>query len=118
MTQTPTHTNHRSFSFEDLSTADLVVDAIYRGGVRGNAGDDPLAKLLPCGNQGGFRTKRLQGRVAMAVLYTSLGHADWPDAIDLVVGDRELCFATPWTSSLHLPCFSTTFAPERFSRPR
>jgi hypothetical protein len=43
--------------FTQLASADLVVDRIYRGGTAGNAGDDPLARLLPVGNQGGFRTE-------------------------------------------------------------
>ena len=47
----------KHFEFADLATAPLVVDAVYRGGTAGNAGDDPLAKLLPVGNQGGFRFK-------------------------------------------------------------
>lgn len=43
--------------FDELAGADLVVDRIYKGGTAGNAGDDPLARLLPVGNQGGFRTQ-------------------------------------------------------------
>jgi hypothetical protein len=40
--------------FEDLETADLVVDALYAGGPNGNAGDDPIARLIRgVGNQGG-----------------------------------------------------------------
>jgi hypothetical protein len=42
--------------FNQLAGSDLVVDRVYRGGIAGNAGDDPLSKLLPVGNQGGFRT--------------------------------------------------------------
>ena len=34
-----------------LPTADLLVDAVYEGGIAGNTGDDPLSKLLRCGNQ-------------------------------------------------------------------
>ena len=36
--------------FEALAAADLVVDAIYEGGKKGNVSDDPVAKLLPVGN--------------------------------------------------------------------
>jgi hypothetical protein len=43
--------------FADLLTADLVVGATYEGGVAGTAADDPLARLLPCGNQVGFRVR-------------------------------------------------------------
>jgi hypothetical protein len=43
-------------TFDELRTADLIVDAVYEGGKKGNAGDDPLDLLMSCGNQGGFRT--------------------------------------------------------------
>ncbi|HIL38412.1 MAG TPA: restriction endonuclease, partial [Planctomycetes bacterium] len=67
------------FEFADLATAPLVVDAVYRGGTAGNAGDDPLARLLPVGNQGGFRFKGSpeKGTVKLAVLYTSGHNVDW-----------------------------------------
>lgn len=42
-------------AFAHLPDADLVVNAVYEGGNKGDASDDPLAKLLPVGNQGGFR---------------------------------------------------------------
>ncbi|MEO8538122.1 MAG: hypothetical protein ABI577_00160 [bacterium] len=77
----------RDFAFDELPDADLIVDAVYKGGVAGNAGDDPLARLLPCGNQGGFRFKRApSGEVAMVVLFTTLGHEDWPDSLDFERG--------------------------------
>src|SRR5271170_676438 len=44
-------------AFSELQDADLCVDAVYQGGRRGNAGDDPLAPLLTVSNQGGFRYK-------------------------------------------------------------
>jgi len=77
-----------NFSFDQLGTADLVVDAIYEGGRAGNVGDDPIGKLLPVGNQGGFRFK---GSVAefdlrMVALYSSGHDADWPDFLDVHTG--------------------------------
>lgn len=48
--------------FDRLEGADLVIDRIYQGGRVGNAADDPLGKLLPVGNQGGFRTNGSQTR--------------------------------------------------------
>ncbi len=70
--------------FDRLEGADLVIDRIYQGGRAGNAADDPLGKLLPVGNQGGFRTKGSpkQDAVKVAVLYTSGAEPDWPDALD------------------------------------
>ena len=71
-------------SFDRLADANLVIDRVYRGGSAGNVGDDPLAKLLPVGNQGGFRT---YGRPAqLVVLYTSGAEPDWPDALDPYTG--------------------------------
>jgi hypothetical protein len=43
------------FPVEQLETCDLIVDAIYEGGRSGNAGDDPLPRLIGVSNQGGFR---------------------------------------------------------------
>jgi len=44
------------FPFPELPTADLVIDAVYEGGTKGNTADDVLGKLIPgAGNQGGFR---------------------------------------------------------------
>jgi hypothetical protein len=43
-------------SISALPTADLVIDAVYEGGTKGNTADDVLGKLIPgAGNQGGFR---------------------------------------------------------------
>jgi hypothetical protein len=43
------------YPFEGLMEADLIVDAVYQGGHKGNTGDDPISKLMGCGNQGGCR---------------------------------------------------------------
>lgn len=43
--------------FGSLSGASLVLDQVYEGGTAGHAGDDPLSRLPPVGNQGGFRYK-------------------------------------------------------------
>ena len=74
--------------FDQLADADLILDRVYRGGVAGNSGDDPLARLLPVGNQGGFRTygSRAKDEVRLAVLYTSGAEPDWPDQLDVHTG--------------------------------
>jgi hypothetical protein len=74
--------------FERLATSELQIGAIYAGGSRGNAGDDPLAQLLPCGNQGGFRfaRERETRNYLLALLYTSGADPDWPDALDEETG--------------------------------
>jgi Restriction endonuclease AspBHI N-terminal len=78
----------RVVDFGHLADADLVVDRIYRGGSAGNTGDDPLSKLLPVGNQGGFRTygRIVRDSVKLVVLYTSGAEPDWPDALDPYTG--------------------------------
>lgn len=67
----------------DLSTTDLIVDALYQGGRGGNAGDDPFPKLLGMSNQGGFRYRGdLRTKLDMVVLTSSLADPDWPDGLD------------------------------------
>ena len=78
----------RRYSFDQLATADLVVDALYAGGTKGNTADDPLGKLLPCGNQGGFRfrNRRIGVGKQFVVLYSDLSDNDWPDILDVELG--------------------------------
>jgi hypothetical protein len=79
----------RYVDFADLSAADLIVDATYRGGTKGDVTDDPLNKLLPgSGNQGGFRAVAVQGKpgYAFVCLYSSLADRDWPDYLDTQAG--------------------------------
>ncbi|GAA2369138.1 restriction endonuclease [Streptomyces carpaticus] len=76
-------------AFADLSAADLVVDAVYAGGTRGNTGDEPIARLIRgVGNQGGFRFagSRAKGTVSLVVLYTTGTEVDWPDHLDVETG--------------------------------
>lgn len=76
-------------SFAGLTTADLLLDRVYAGGTRGNAGDDAIGKLLPVGNQGGFRFNGSVAKrtVRLVVLYTSGAEVDWPDHIEPTTGD-------------------------------
>ncbi|MFI7543757.1 hypothetical protein [Actinoplanes sp. NPDC049599] len=77
-----------SVPFGALTVADLVLDAVYEGGVSGTAADDPLQRLLPVGNQGGFRYRGspTRGGIRLAVLYTSGDNPDWPDVLDVKTG--------------------------------
>jgi hypothetical protein len=74
--------------FHQLAESDLQVGAVYEGGTQGTAADDPLARLLPCGYQGGFRFKGegASHTYRMAVLYTSGADPDWPDSLDVETG--------------------------------
>src|SRR4051794_4352265 len=75
-------------NFDELQHADLTVETVYLGGIRKNVGDDPLARLLPVGNQGGFRYKGSPAKktVRFVVLYTSAAEIDWPDNLDPQTG--------------------------------
>ena len=54
------------FEFSELSKADLNLDAIYKGGSKGNQSDDIFNKLLGLENSGGFRA--LKSRVEPTLL--------------------------------------------------
>lgn len=75
-------------AFDELGSAALIVDAVYEGGKTGNVGDDPLAKLLPVGNQGGFRYRGSVDPfdIKLVVLYSSGHDPDWPDFLDTHTG--------------------------------
>jgi len=79
---------NKTFSFSELSNSHLVLDANYEGGSKKNASDDPINKLIGCGNQGGFRYKGslVKGNINLCVLYSELTDADWPDKLDLESG--------------------------------
>jgi hypothetical protein len=74
-------------SFLKLDESDLFIDAIYEGGNAGNAGDDPISKLLlGTGNQGGFRLVGSKNNRRWIVLYTSGEDTNWPDTMDTLTG--------------------------------
>jgi AspBHI-like restriction endonuclease/restriction endonuclease len=64
------------------------VDAIYEGGRKGNTSDDPITRLLRCGNQGGFRYvgSPTQSTLKLVVLYSTMDDVDWPDVLDEETG--------------------------------
>ena len=76
----------RTIEFYDLSTADLVIDAVYRGGRKGHAGDDPLTHLVRVSNQGGFRYRGNLDALQLLVLTSTLSDPDWPDTLDRETG--------------------------------
>jgi len=75
-----------TFEFDDLDTADLKLDAVYRGGRRGNSGDDPLNTLLKVSLMGGFRYRGSLDKLELVVLTTTMSDHDWPDALDAETG--------------------------------
>jgi hypothetical protein len=78
----------KSVPFGKLKATDLTVEAVYEGGTAGNVGDDPLGRLVPIGNQGGFRYagSPKDDDLRLVVLYTSGENPDWPDALDVETG--------------------------------
>jgi hypothetical protein len=73
--------------FDQLESSDLHVDACYEGGRVGNAGDDPLPRLLRVDSQGGFRKRgKVAGKLDMLVLTSSMNDPDWPDSLDRETG--------------------------------
>lgn len=78
------------YTFEELETSDLVIDAIYKGGTAPNVSAEPFHKLIPgCENQGGFRKKLREdgsGKYAYVVLYTSMEELEWPDYLEEETG--------------------------------
>lgn len=70
--------------FEALSSADLTVGRVYRGGPQKDIGADPLHPLTGVGNAGGFRRKNVKGstRAALCVLYSTGQVSEWPDGWD------------------------------------
>lgn len=75
-----------TFRFDELSTTDLQIDAVYEGGKQGNAGDDPLVRVLSVSNSGGFRYRGSLDRLKMLVLTSGMADPDWPDSIDRETG--------------------------------
>jgi hypothetical protein len=74
--------------FEGLERADLTVDTYYMGGRTISVGSDPIARIVPVGNQGGFRYagSPRNRTVTLAVLYSSGADPDWPDSLDEQTG--------------------------------
>ena len=77
-----------TIAFTDLASGDLVVDQLYDGGTIGNISDDPLARLLPVGNQGGFRYcgSPAKDTVRLVVLFSTTDDVDWPNFLDPQTG--------------------------------
>ena len=75
----------KRFKFEELSKADLVIDAVYEGDPTSNTyGAEPLHHLLPgLGTQGGFRKRKGLGEDIVGLVLTSTGNEpDWPDELN------------------------------------
>lgn len=74
------------YSASELSTAPLIVDAVYTGGQSNNVSDDPIAQILPVGNSGGIRFKGPRTKPSILSLISSGVDIDWPDHLDPETG--------------------------------
>ena len=76
--------------FNKLSSSDLIVDCVYKGGNGSSANNEPLHHLFPkCGVNGGFRKVNRtdgSGKPAYVILYTTMGELEWPDYLDEETG--------------------------------
>lgn len=77
---------NQAFPLSELESADLIIDACYVGGRNGNAGDEPLTRLLKVSNEGGFRYRGSKEDPLLITLVSSLADPDWPDELDLFTG--------------------------------
>lgn len=78
----------RVFPFNELQTADLKVDAIYKWGDASNLSAEPISKLLKgCGNAKGIRVSGRNPNYKFAVLYSDFSDVNWPDTLDLETGE-------------------------------
>ena len=75
--------------FQKLSNCDLTIDRVYEGGKNNNVSDDPITKILPVGNMGGFRFNGPVTNPNLIVLYTDGQDLDWPDNLNLELGIFE-----------------------------
>ena len=82
--------NKMEVLFQELESADLVVDTVYKGGNISGKASEVLHRLLPnCSNSGGFRKVMRRdgsGLPAYVVLYTSMQELAWPDYLDEETG--------------------------------
>ncbi|MEN8877603.1 MAG: restriction endonuclease, partial [Hyphomonas sp.] len=75
------------YTGEELSSVDLIVDAVYTGFRTPKGGvADPLVKLVGVSRQGGFRYRGNRDRPTLLVLTSNLSEPDWPDELDEVTG--------------------------------
>ena len=74
----------RIFTWHDLPTSDLIVDAIYKGGKQGHGkANEVINRLLPgMPNSSGFRYAGSFETTPVVVLYTTSNEPSWPDELD------------------------------------
>lgn len=84
----------RSYLFEELDSAPLIVDGVYKSGYAPNLSREVIRKLFGAiPNMGGFRPVYRQDQAGVArklpafvVLVTSTREPEWPDFLDVETG--------------------------------
>lgn len=79
----------KTFSFDELHSADLIVDAIYQGGEKADLSSEVLSKLLKVGNAGGFRYRGSLPNPRLVALTSNDSKHSWPDTLDPESGVLE-----------------------------
>lgn len=76
-----TNFEEQVFAFDELNTCPLIEGATYMGGNKGNYSDDPISKLLPVGNSGGFRAINNYLSTKFVVLFSTGNKEHWKDSL-------------------------------------
>lgn len=74
----------QAVEFSDIQSSDLVVDTLYKSGKSNSSiKDEPISKMLNCGNRGGLRykgsIKKSISGIEYIVLYSNLNEPYRPD---------------------------------------
>lgn len=76
----------REFQYNELTSADLIVDAVYKKGKAKDLSTEVISKLLPVGNVGGFRHVGPIAKPTLVVLTSNEAIGAWPDYLDAEIG--------------------------------
>lgn len=86
----------KSFKFDDLTKAPLIVDAVYEGGTIGNLKSEVISKVLSAkdeygkqlkvNNAGGFRYRGSLPNPLVVALTSNSSEPAWPDTINPFTG--------------------------------
>jgi len=78
----------RTIKYSQLDQCGLVVDTVYEAGDSGLPGDDPINRILRCGQKGGLRCRgNIEANdIDLSVLTLNLSDPYWSDSIDKKLG--------------------------------
>lgn len=114
------------YQFDQLSEADLEIDAVYKGGKTGNLASEVLSKLFPVGNVGGFRWPGQWSKTPLVIMTSNENEPAWPDFMDPYTGTVEYFGDNRTPGELHSTrggnrilrsAFERTFSGDRLNVP-